>query len=59
MRVVRDGKWCKVCELTLNMELELFTSYEFTEGENKDVVPTDSLKNTIHALARQNEVSRV
>lgn len=57
MRVVRDGIWCKVCELTLNIELELLTSYEFTEGDNKDVIPTDSLKNTIHALAKQNEVS--
>ena len=57
MRINRDGYWCKVCELTISVELQLSTSSEYTEGDNKNVVATDSIKNIVYILARQNEVS--
>ena len=56
MRVIRDGNWSSVCELTVNMEWELLTAHEYTDGDNKYVVPTDSMKNSIYALAAKNEV---
>ena len=57
MRVRRDGEKYFVTELKMNVELQLATTQDYEEGNNSDVVATDSQKNTIMALAKQNTVS--
>lgn len=56
MRVKRDGSWYSVCELTVGVELQLITSKDYKYGDNSDVVATDSMKNTVYAMAKKNEV---
>ena len=56
MRVRRDGNWYGVCELQLDVELQLSTVADYTGGDNSGVVATDSIKNTVHALAKKNKV---
>ena len=56
MRVRRDGSWYSVCELMLSVELQLATTKDYRHGDNSDVVATDSIKNTVHAMAKKNEV---
>lgn len=59
MRVRRDGDKYFVTELKVNVELQLATTVDFKTGDNRDVVATDSQKNTIMALAKQNTVRRL
>ena len=56
MRVRRDGDKYFVTELKVNIELQLASTKDYQEGNNSDVVATDSQKNTVMALARQNTV---
>lgn len=56
MRVRRDGEKYFVTELKMNVELQLATTQDYEEGNNSDVVATDSQKNTIMALAKQNTI---
>ena len=57
MRVRREGDKYFVTELKVNVELQLSSVKDYHEGDNSDVVSTDSQKNTVLALARQNQVS--
>lgn len=57
MRVRREGDRYFVTELKVNVELQLENPKDYLRGDNSDVVATDSQKNTILALARQNTVS--
>lgn len=59
MLVRRDGDKYFVTELKVNVELQLATTVDFHKGDNRDVVATDSQKNTIMALARQSTVRGV
>ena len=56
MRVRREGEKYSVTELKVNVELQLETTKDYHEGDNSDVVATDSQKNTVLALALQNTV---
>ena len=56
MRVRREGDRYFVTELKVNVELQLSSSKDYQRGDNSDVVATDSQKNTVMALARQNTV---
>lgn len=57
MRVRREGDRYFVTELKVNVELQLSSSKDYQRGDNSDVVATDSQKNTIMALARQNTIN--
>lgn len=57
MRVRREGDKYFVTELSVCIELQLSTTKDYLKGENSGVVATDSQKNTVLALARQNTVS--
>lgn len=57
MRVRREGDRYFVTELKVNVELQLSSTNDYHYGDNSDVVATDSQKNTVLALARQNPVS--
>ena len=56
MRVRRDGDRYSVTELKVDVRLQLATNKDYTQGDNSDVVATDSMKNTVHVLAKQNTV---
>lgn len=56
MRVRREGDRYFVTELKVNVELQLENPKDYLRGDNSDVVATDSQKNTILALARQNTI---
>lgn len=56
MRVKKDRNWYSICELRLNVELQLSTTKDYKSGDNSDVVATDSMKNTIHVMAKSTEV---
>ncbi len=56
MRMRREGDKYFVTELKVNVELQLNSTRDYLRGDNSDVVATDSQKNTILALAKQNSV---
>lgn len=56
MRVRREGDKYFVTELKVNTLLQLATSKDYQSGDNSDVVATDSQKNTVLVLAKQNQV---
>ncbi len=56
MRIRRDGDRHYVTELSVCTELQLSTVMDYERGDNGNVVATDSQKNTVLVLAKQNEV---
>ena len=56
MRVKRDGDKYFVTELKVNTRLQLSSAKDYENGDNSDVVATDSQKNTVLVLAKQNNV---
>ncbi len=56
MRVRKDGDRYYVTELSVCTELQLSTVMDYERGDNSNVVATDSQKNTVLVLAKQNEV---
>ncbi len=56
MRVRRDGDRYYVTELWVSTELQLSTVGDYERGDNSGIVATDSQKNTVLVLAKQNEV---
>ena len=56
MRVRQEGDKYFVTELRVNTRLELSSHNDYLEGDNRDVVATDSQKNTVLVLAKQNQV---
>ena len=56
MRVRREGEKYFITELAVNTRLELSSSKDYLDGDNSDVVATDSQKNTVLVLAKQNQV---
>jgi urate oxidase len=51
-RVTRHGDWHDVRDLTLAIALEGEFATSYTEGDNRLVIPTDTMKNVVYALAR-------
>ena len=59
MRVRKDGDRYFVTELSVSTQLQLSSVKDYERGDNGDVVATDSQKNTVLVLAKQNEVIMV
>lgn len=55
-RVTRHNGQHSLIELTADIELEGEFESAYTEGDNHLVVPTDTIKNTLYALAKQKGV---
>ncbi|KAJ1977133.1 hypothetical protein H4R35_002418 [Dimargaris xerosporica] len=54
VKVVKsDGQWQEVAELTVRVLLEGDFETSYTQGDNSKVVATDSIKNTVYALAKR------
>lgn len=53
MKVRRDGETHTVKELTVAVSLEGDFDASFTDADNRRVVPTDTMKNVVNALAHE------
>lgn len=53
VQVKRRGEWHDLREWTLEILLEGDFDSCFIEGDNRKILPTDTMKNTVYSLARQ------
>src|SRR5262249_21289293 len=49
----------EILDLTIDVQLEGEFDAVYTEGDNRSCLPTDTMKNTVYALARQQHISHV
>jgi urate oxidase len=56
MQVARHGARHEVLELNIGIWFEGDLAESYTAGDNSKVLPTDTMKNTVYALARKNPV---
>ncbi|MBW0482495.1 hypothetical protein O181_022210 [Austropuccinia psidii MF-1] len=52
LRVVRNGRWHEVVEYTISIMLEGQLDVAYTKADNRVVVATDSMKNTVNVFAK-------
>lgn len=55
----REGSQHYVTELKADVELTLKSRKDYLTGDNSDIIPTDTIKNTIHALAKLKGVKTI
>ncbi|XP_074491303.1 uricase [Sebastes fasciatus] len=55
----REGSRHYIIELKADVELTLRSRKDYLTGDNSDVIPTDTCKNTIHALAKLKGVKTI
>ncbi|KAF7202410.1 uricase [Nothobranchius furzeri] len=48
----RHGRHHYIVELKANVEITLNSRKDYLSGDNSDIIPTDTIKNTVHALAK-------
>src|SRR5687767_1575181 len=53
LKVLRDGPRHEVKEVEFGIRLEGDFESSYTAADNSSVVPTDTMKNAVHALAHQ------
>jgi urate oxidase len=53
LKVLRDGATHRIKDLNISVMLEGDLESSYTAGDNSNVVPTDTIKNTINALSQQ------
>ncbi|MBK8552636.1 MAG: urate oxidase [Ignavibacteria bacterium] len=56
LKIKRDTPVHEIKEMTVNIQLEGDFETVHTEGDNRKVLPTDTMKNTVYALAKENPV---
>ena len=54
----REGSHHSIIELKADVEITLKTRKDYLAGDNSDIIPTDTIKNTVHALAKIKGVGR-
>jgi len=52
VRVKRSGDWHELQEWTVQILLSGDFSSCFADGDNRKILPTDTMKNTVYSLAR-------
>ncbi|XP_019503314.1 PREDICTED: uricase-like [Hipposideros armiger] len=52
LRIQRDGKYHSIKEVATSVELTLSSKKDYLYGDNSDIIPTDTMKNTVYALAK-------
>ncbi|XP_061094763.1 uricase isoform X2 [Conger conger] len=52
MYIRREGTHHYIIELKADVQLTLKTHKDYLQGDNSDIIPTDTIKNTVHALAK-------
>src|SRR6202022_2970603 len=56
LRVARQEGRHDIKELTLQIRFEGDFEAAHTKGDNRKILPTDTMKNTVYALARQHSI---
>ena len=59
LHVTREGLRHDVKEIEVDTALTLLGVDDYTKGDNKQVIATDSQKNTVYALARKHGVASI
>ncbi|MGE3164876.1 MAG: factor-independent urate hydroxylase [Planctomycetota bacterium] len=59
MKVTRRHDQHQVRELTVEVRLEGSFAATFVDGDNRSVVATDSMKNTVHSLAKDDPIASI
>ncbi|KAK7889444.1 hypothetical protein WMY93_025004 [Mugilogobius chulae] len=57
--IKRQDKHHDIIELKANVEITLKTRKDYLTGDNSDIIPTDTIKNTVHALAKIKGVKNI
>ncbi|XP_017269049.1 uricase [Kryptolebias marmoratus] len=57
--IKRRGSHHYIVELKANVELTLRSRKDYLTGDNSDIIPTDTIKNTVHALAKIKGVKNI
>nr|XP_020844349.1 uricase-like isoform X3 [Phascolarctos cinereus] len=52
LHIQRDGKYHTIKEVTASVQLTLRTKKDYLFGDNSDIIPTDTIKNIVHVLAK-------
>ncbi|XP_046892926.1 uricase isoform X1 [Hypomesus transpacificus] len=55
----REGTHHYIIELKANVEITLNNRKDYLTGDNSDIIPTDTVKNTVHALAKLKGVRNI
>lgn len=55
----RQGSQHFIIELKADVQLTLKTRKDYLKGDNSDIIPTDTMKNTVHALAKLKGVQTI
>lgn len=56
LKIRRSGKYHGIKQIEVSTELKLNNYNDYLYGDNISVVPTDTQKNTVYALAKQHQV---
>lgn len=59
LKVKRDSSVHEIKEMTVSIQLEGDFESVHTKGDNRKVLPTDTMKNTIYVLAKENPVNTI
>ncbi|KAG7487763.1 hypothetical protein MATL_G00026880 [Megalops atlanticus] len=59
LHIRREGTHHYITELKADVQLTLKTRKDYTNGDNADIIPTDTIKNTVHALAKMKGVRMI
>ena len=57
--ITRNGPWHEFIEITAAIALDGDFSPAYIAGDNRQIVATDTMKNTVHALAHQHGVPSI
>ncbi|KAM3915040.1 uricase-like [Leptodactylus fuscus] len=52
LQIRREGKQHFIKEIEASVQLTLRTKKDYLAGDNGDIIPTDTIKNTVYALAK-------
>ncbi|XP_028919868.1 uricase-like [Ornithorhynchus anatinus] len=52
LQIQRDGKYHTIKEVAASVQLTLSSKKDYLHGDNSDIIPTDTIKNTVHVLAK-------
>ena len=58
MKIKRNGKFHEIKEIEVATQLKICDFNDYLFGDNGKLVPTDTQKNTIYALAKDHLVGR-
>uniref|UniRef100_A0A8C5K5Y1 Uricase n=1 Tax=Jaculus jaculus TaxID=51337 RepID=A0A8C5K5Y1_JACJA len=52
LHIQRDGNYHTIKEVVTSVQLTLKSRKDYVHGDNSDIIPTDTIKNTVHVLAK-------